>query len=97
MTGFANKLATLLHQLHIVIPNGIALNDCMGTFAGLTSDMGNEMSMPFFRAKKLEDLLPPWINREPLTFDLGNKDGAPISEASQDLHYCFLGPFVLDG
>ena len=85
-----------MHQLHIVIPSGIAFNDFMNTFAGLTLDMGNEMSMPFVRAKKLEDLLPPCINREHLTFDLGNKDGAPISEASQDFHYCFLGLLMLD-
>ena len=75
-----------------MIPSGIAFNDFMGIFAGLMSDMGQEMSMSFFCAKKLEDLLSPWINREPLTFDLGNKDGAPTSEAPQDLHYCFLGP-----
>ena len=97
MTGVANKLDTLLHQLHIIIPKGIAFNDFMGTFASLTPDVGHEMSMPLFRAKKLEDLLPPWINREQLTFDLGNKDGAPTSEAPQDFHYCFLGPLMLDG
>ena len=57
MTGVANKLATLLHQLHIIIPKGIAFNDFMGPFASLTPDVGHEMSMPLFSREEVGGLV----------------------------------------
>jgi len=70
--GLPHKIAAELHQWHFDVPVAVSLNAHADTFECHTSDMGIEISMPDFEVDNVDDLLPPWLQREDLHADIGD-------------------------
>lgn len=62
--GLPHKVAAEIHQWHFDVPRLGCLNEYADSFQCHTSDMGIEFSSTDFEVGNVEDLLPPWLERE---------------------------------
>jgi hypothetical protein len=82
-----------LYQWHFSVPISVSLETYGSQFVSHTSDMGIEFSLPGFEMDTVDDILPPWIQRDDLHLDVGEA-GPP--DLGRPKHSCrLMGPEAL--